>query len=44
MIYKISPNPSLPAHGRKKTPKRGISLPLVKGGEEGFYEIMSFLL
>jgi len=22
-ILKISPDPSLPAHGRKKTPKRG---------------------
>jgi len=36
LFCKISPNPSLPAHGRKKTPKRGIFLPLKKGGREGF--------
>jgi hypothetical protein len=40
MVYKISPNPSLPKRGkREKTfPKRGLSLPLEKGGEEGFYK------
>jgi len=38
LFYKIPPHLPLPARGRKKTPKRGIFLPLEKGGEEGFYK------